>query len=179
MTKFRQQIPTFYNSFDSYTILKFELPTAQRGPDTWLPLYREYFQMHFCLFEWKRLNFDSIVIDINKQPALVLIMAWRPTGTSTWTEPIIIYLLMHICVNLTERVNCRIIELKKKKHQLKTNVLAIVFMILILSLFIRPFEKRDVLCRGNVRLSIRPSAFSAFFFNMLWDINLKLGIYIQ
>ena len=46
------------------------------------------------------------------------------------------------------------------------------FSILI---FIRSFEKRNVLCRGNVR----PSAFSGLFFNMLWDINLKLGIYIQ
>ena len=54
-------------------------------------------------------------------------------------------------------------------------------------IFIRPFEKRDVLCRGNVRPSVRlsvrpsvrPSAFSGLFFNMLWDINLKLGIYIQ
>ena len=54
--------------------------------------------------------------------------------------------------------------------------------------FIRPFEKRDVLCRGNVRPSVRlssvrpsvrPSAFSGLFFNMLWDINLKLGICIQ
>ena len=48
---------------------------------------------------------------------------------------------------------------------------------------IRPFEKRDVLCRGNVRPSVRPSdrpsAFSGLFFNMLWDINLKLDIYIQ
>ena len=40
-------------------------------------------------------------------------------------------------------------------------------------------EKRDVLCRGNVRPSVRPSAFFGLFFNMLWDINLKLGIYIQ
>ena len=34
----------------------------------------------------------------------------------------------------------------------------------------------------SVRLSVRPSGFSGFsglFFNMLWDINLKLGIYIQ
>ena len=49
-------------------------------------------------------------------------------------------------------------------------------------IFIRPFEKRDVLCRGNVRPSVcpsvRPSVFSGLFFNMLWDINLKLGIYI-
>ena len=28
-------------------------------------------------------------------------------------------------------------------------------------------------------LSVRPSAFSGLFFNMLWDINLKLSIYIQ
>ena len=27
--------------------------------------------------------------------------------------------------------------------------------------------------------SVRPSTFSGLFFNMLWDINLKLGIYIQ
>ena len=31
----------------------------------------------------------------------------------------------------------------------------------------------------SVRPSVRPSAFSGLFFNMLWDINLKLGIYIQ
>ena len=31
----------------------------------------------------------------------------------------------------------------------------------------------------SVCLSVRPSAFSGLFFNMLWDINLKLGIYIQ
>ena len=31
----------------------------------------------------------------------------------------------------------------------------------------------------SVRSSVRPSAFSGLFFNMLWDINLKLGIYIQ
>ena len=33
--------------------------------------------------------------------------------------------------------------------------------------------------RLSVRPSVRPSAFSGLFFNMLWDINLKLGIYIQ
>ena len=31
----------------------------------------------------------------------------------------------------------------------------------------------------SVRPSVRPSVFSGLFFNMLWDINLKLGIYIQ
>ena len=31
----------------------------------------------------------------------------------------------------------------------------------------------------SVRPSVRPSAFSGLFFNMLWDINLKLGICIQ
>ena len=31
----------------------------------------------------------------------------------------------------------------------------------------------------SVRLSVRPSGFSGLFFNMLWDINLKLGIYIH
>ena len=49
--------------------------------------------------------------------------------------------------------------------------------------FYTPVWKTDVLCRGNVRPSacpsVRPSAFSGLFFNMLWDINLKLGIYIQ
>ena len=29
----------------------------------------------------------------------------------------------------------------------------------------------------SVRPSVRPSAFSGLFFNMLWDINLKLGIH--
>ena len=33
--------------------------------------------------------------------------------------------------------------------------------------------------RLSVRPSVRPSAFSGLFFNMLWDINLKLGICIQ
>ena len=33
--------------------------------------------------------------------------------------------------------------------------------------------------RLSVRPSVRPSAFSGLFFNMLWDINLKLGIYVQ
>ena len=32
--------------------------------------------------------------------------------------------------------------------------------------------------RPFVHPSVRPSAFSGLFFNMLWDINLKLGIYI-
>ena len=49
--------------------------------------------------------------------------------------------------------------------------------------FYTPVWKTDVLCRGNVRPSVcpsvRPSGFSGLFFNMLWDINLKLGIYIQ
>ena len=56
--------------------------------------------------------------------------------------------------------------------------------------FYTPVWKTDVLCRGNVRPSVcpsvrpsvRPSGFSGFsglFFNMLWDINLKLGIYNQ
>ena len=31
----------------------------------------------------------------------------------------------------------------------------------------------------SVRPSVCPSAFSGLFFNMLWDINLKLGIHIQ
>ena len=51
------------------------------------------------------------------------------------------------------------------------------------SFFYTPVWKTDVLCRGNVRPSVcpsvRPSGFSGLFFNMLWDINLKLGIYIQ
>ena len=56
------------------------------------------------------------------------------------------------------------------------------------TVFIRPFEKRSYYAmamsvRPSVRLSVcpsvRPSAFSGLFFNMLWDINLKLGIYIQ
>ena len=42
--------------------------------------------------------------------------------------------------------------------------------------FYTPVWKTDVLCYGNVRPSVRPSE---FFFNMLWDINLKLGICIQ
>ena len=50
-----------------------------------------------------------------------------------------------------------------------------VYTFIYYTVFIRPFEKRDVLCRGNVRPSVRPSAFSGIFFNMLWDINLKLG----
>ena len=40
----------------------------------------------------------------------------------------------------------------------------------------------DVLCRGNARPSARPSispSFPHFFFNMLWDIDFKLSIYIQ
>ena len=54
--------------------------------------------------------------------------------------------------------------------------------------FIRPFEKRTYYAvamsvrpsvRLSVRPSVRPSGFSGLFFNMLWDINLKLGIYIQ
>ena len=46
--------------------------------------------------------------------------------------------------------------------------------------FIRPFEKRTYYAVAlSVRLSVRPSAFSGLFFNMLWDINLKLGTYIQ
>ena len=49
-----------------------------------------------------------------------------------------------------------------------------------LILFIRPFEKRTYyVVAMSVRPSVRPSAFSGLFFNMLWDINLKLGIYIQ
>ena len=33
--------------------------------------------------------------------------------------------------------------------------------------------------RPSVPPSVRPSVFSGLFFNMLWDINLKLGIYIR
>ena len=33
--------------------------------------------------------------------------------------------------------------------------------------------------RPSVCPSVRPSAISGLFLNMLWDINLKLGIYIQ
>ena len=39
--------------------------------------------------------------------------------------------------------------------------------------FYTPVWKTDILCCSNVCLS----AFSGLFFNMLWDINLKLGIY--
>ena len=43
-----------------------------------------------------------------------------------------------------------------------------------------PFEKRTFKrTYYAVTMSVRPSAFSGLFFNMLWDINLKLGIYIQ
>ena len=45
--------------------------------------------------------------------------------------------------------------------------------------FYTPVWKTDVLCYGNVRPSVRPSEFSGLFFNVLWDINLKLGICIQ
>ena len=50
--------------------------------------------------------------------------------------------------------------------------------------FIRPFEKRTYYAmamsiRLSVRPSVRPSEFSGLFFNVLWDINLKLGICIQ
>ena len=45
--------------------------------------------------------------------------------------------------------------------------------------FYTPVWRTDALCRGNVCPSVRPSAFSGLFFNMLWYINLKLGIYIQ
>ena len=49
-----------------------------------------------------------------------------------------------------------------------------------LFLFIRPFEKRTYYAMAmSVRLSVRPSEFSGLFFNVLWDINLKLGICIQ
>ena len=52
--------------------------------------------------------------------------------------------------------------------------------ILWFSLFIRPFEKTGRIMPWqcpSVRLSVRPSV--RVFFNMLWDINLKLGIYIK
>ena len=50
-------------------------------------------------------------------------------------------------------------------------------------IFIRPFEKRTYYAmamsvRLSVRPSVRPSEFSGLFFNMLWDINFKLGICI-
>ena len=50
-------------------------------------------------------------------------------------------------------------------------------------IFIRPFEKRTYYAmamsvRLSVRPSVRPSEFSGLFFNMLWDINLKLIICI-
>ena len=48
-----------------------------------------------------------------------------------------------------------------------------------LMIFYTPVWKTDVLCYGNVRPSVRPSEFSGLFFNVLWDINLKLGICIQ
>ena len=45
---------------------------------------------------------------------------------------------------------------------------------------IRPFEKRTYYAMAmSVRLSVRPSEFAGLFFNVLWDINLKLGICIQ
>ena len=43
--------------------------------------------------------------------------------------------------------------------------------------FYMPIWKIVVICCCNVRLSVCPSKFSRLFFNMLWDINLKLGIY--
>ena len=47
-------------------------------------------------------------------------------------------------------------------------------------IFIRPFEKRTYYAMAmSVRPSVRPSEFSGIFFNVLWDINLKLGICIQ
>ena len=57
-----------------------------------------------------------------------------------------------------------------------------------LLVFIRPFEKRTYYAmamsvrlsvRPSIRPSVRPSEFSGLFFNVLWDINLKLGICIQ
>ena len=64
-----------------------------------------------------------------------------------------------------------------------TNI-GIGMIFLSIYIFIRPFEKRTYYAvamsvRLSVRPSVRPSAFSGLFFNMLWDINLKLGIYIQ
>ena len=75
--------------------------------------------------------------------------------------------------------------LRWKPDQRYTLVVAVRQVLLV---FIRPFEKRTYYAvamsvrpsvRLSVRPSVRPSGFSGLFFNMLWDINLKLGIYIQ
>ena len=50
----------------------------------------------------------------------------------------------------------------------------------LLDIFIRPFEKRTYYAMAmSVRLSVRPSEVSGLFFNILWDIDLKLDICIK
>ena len=69
----------------------------------------------------------------------------------------------------------------------KRYIYIIYLPLLTLNHFYMPVWKMVVLCRGNVgpsvhpavRLSFHPSDYSRLFFNTLWDINLKLGIYIQ
>ena len=80
--------------------------------------------------------------------------------TITWTSADLMSHLSKIWIN-TKKIPCREMHLKCLQND---------------SLFIPPFEKQTYYA---VAMSVRPSAFSGLFFNMLWDINLKLGIYIQ
>ena len=57
--------------------------------------------------------------------------------------------------------------------------ISLLFSFLCLFLYARLKNGTCYAVAMSVRPSVRPSAFSGLFFNMLWDINLKLGIYIQ
>ena len=54
---------------------------------------------------------------INKNPALVQIMAWCRSGSKPLSEPMVVSLLMHICVPRSPRVNLYYFRMLQFQHQ--------------------------------------------------------------
>ena len=86
--------------------------------------------------------------------------------------------------NSKQELGCRFDIMDYESYFFCVLTYAIIYVMIHHIIFIRPFEKRTYYAmamsvRLSVRPSVRPSEFSGLFFNVLWDINLKLGICIQ
>ena len=74
----------------------------------WLPFRTRHFQMHFNENVSIPIKISLKFVPkgpINNIPALVQIMAWRRPGDKPLSEPMMVSLLTHICVNQHQWVN--------------------------------------------------------------------------
>ena len=77
------------------------------GWDKWPPFRRRQLEMHFRERKHLYFNWYFTVGQINNIFALVQIMVWRWPGDKPLSEPIMVNLLIHICVNWPQWVKKR------------------------------------------------------------------------